>query len=189
MALAIYRGVVTFRDARGQTGRTTFYGQLEAGTGSLTVLRGLMDTVASSIAACSNAAVVGYQGLLTGGGTGQVVNPDQYGANAAYPNIEDKATLKFLMANNTLSTLSIPAPKGTGGSNIFLADGETVNPLATPIVNLVAALTAVGASAEAASSKNGSDYNILVLGMRTRRRFQRKNTIWTLTPAETGPDE
>lgn len=189
MALPIYRANLTLRDARGQVGRVSWYGQITAGTGLITDLEVLMSNVATAIAACSNAAVVGYNGLQTGGGTGQVVNPDQYGANQAFPNIEDKAVLTFLMANNTLSRMSIPAPVGTGGNNIFLADGETVNPLATPIVNLVAALTAVGAHNEAASSKNGSDYNILVLGMRQRRRFQRKMTIWTLNPAETGPDE
>lgn len=187
MASFIYTASVSYRDARGQVGRVRFYIN-QGSTGTVGDTSSIATGVLTALNACTNAAPVAYGGIasLTGN---QVLNPDQYGTNQEFPNVEDKAVLTFLMANNTLSRLSIPAPVGTGANNLFMPDGETVNPLATPIVNLVAALTVVGAHAETPSTKNGSPYNILVSGARARRRFQRKTTIWTLIPAETGPEE
>jgi hypothetical protein len=185
----IYRWGLGFRDARGQVGRVDGWVLVPTG-GTISEGQAIASAVGAAVAACSNGAVVSATGIIGNpSGSTQVINPDQYGTNQAYPNAEDKAVLTFLMANQTLSRLSIPAPVGTGGSNLFEPDGETIKALATPMVNLVAALTAVGTHGEAACTKNGSTYNIFVAGMRARRRFQRKVTLWTLDPTETIPEE
>lgn len=165
-----------FRDARGQVGRLRYY--INVGGGTLAHSVALSDAIRSQLVLLTNAALVSSVGL-----DGNVLNPNQYGANAEYPNVEDKARLSFIMSNNTLSHMDIPAPK----LSMFLVDGETVDP--AQVAALTAALAVTGAGGEFPSTKNGAAYIAFVGGMRRRARFQRKMTIWTLNPAETGPDE
>lgn len=189
MVVAVFGGSVGLRDARGQVGRIKLWVSGVEGTGTLADYLATMNTAITAAAALSNGAIVSYGGLAYSAAGNQVLNPDQYGVNQAYPNAEDKAVLVFLMQNNTLMRVSIPEPIGTGADNIFYPDGETVKLTATNVAAFEAAMTADATHGEAMSSKNGSQVNILVAGYRQRRRFQRKTTIWTLDPTETIPEE
>lgn len=180
---AIYKQIIGVRDARGQHAVNVTYWLVPNG-GTIAHAQALINNYIAAFEAVTNAAVVNEVGLV-----GAVLNPNVFGTNALYPNVEDKARLTFVMSNETLSGLSIPSPVGTGGNNIFFADGETVNLTSAGIVSLFAALTAVGAGAEAAVSKNGATYSALVAGLRRRSRFQRKVTIWTKDPTLSEPEE
>jgi hypothetical protein len=180
MAQIILRFGGTFRDARGQTGRTGAYVQLEAGTGNYNDAVNLAEDVVAAIEACSNAALIGGYGL-----TAQVMNPDMYGTNEAFANVEDKAVLTFLTSAYGLAKIEIPAPK----SDIFLLDQETVDLAATDVAALAAAVVLVGTHGETVCNKAGANYGVLVGGARARRRFQRKTTLWTLDPTESVPEE
>ena len=182
--MATYKFGVTVRDARGQTGRVGAYVSLGA-TGSTYAEAGVLaGAVGNALLACTNGASIGGYGLLA-----SVGDPASYGTNAEYPNVEDKAEITYLTSSNTLTKLSIPAPIGSGGNNVFEPDGETVNLAATNVAALTAALTAVGAHLEAPTNKAGATFVAAVSGKRIRAKFQRKVTIWTKDPTELIPEE
>lgn len=171
----------TYRDARGQTARVGAYykeDETSAASRGNAILQAL--SIVPSFDAISNAVRIGGYGLIS-----YVLNPDQFGSQAQFQNAEDKALLTWLCADNTLHRMSIPAPKVA----IFLADQETVNLANALIVTLVSEMLTVDPTGGYACNKSGSAFTALVAGLRVRRKFQRKTTIWTLIPAETGPEE
>lgn len=180
MAVIISKWGFTFRDSRGHVGRVGGYYRYNSGSTTEGDAIATVQALGPLIHACSNAALVGGFGLGS-----EVLNPQQYGSTSAYSNAEDKATIRLLTATFGLASFSIPAPKSTQ----FQADQETVNPAATAMAALISALTVADASGGFVSDKAGSALTFYVAGVRRRLPFQRKITIWTLNPAETGPDE
>jgi hypothetical protein len=181
MALVPVKYGITGRDARGQVGRTGGYATVATSVvGSYDNTVGLALAAGVALRNMSNMSNIGGYGLLA-----EVADPSAYGTNAEFPNVEDKARLLYLMSDDTQSSFEIPAPKLVE----FLTDGETVDPAGTHLIALTAALTAVGANAEAPTNKAGATYVKFIAGMRVRRRFQRKTTIWTKIPALSGPEE
>lgn len=181
MAIVISKVGFTFRDARGDTGRVGWYYRYTdtstpGGDALLTA-----QALGPLVHACSNAALIGGFGLGS-----EVLSPDQYGAPASeYQTVADKARIIMLATDLTQHSFEIPAPK----SSQFQADQETVNPAATEMSALLAALIAVDASGGFVSTKAGASYIGFVAGMRVRRPASRKRTIWSLTPSLGGPDE
>jgi hypothetical protein len=172
---------IGLRDLRGKIGRVKGYYKVvsttTAGVGDAVVAT---NQIAAAVVAMSNGVPVKYDGLISA-----VANPNAYGSNAEFPNAEDKAVLTFLMADHSFNKFSIPAPK----SAIFLSDLETVDLTNSLVLALNNALQAVDAVGGEATSKNGSFFSVIIAGQRSRRRFQRQTTIWTLNPELTSPEE
>lgn len=181
MTLVLGKYGVGVRDARGQVGKMGGFYLYNNDTG---VHRGgaaaQADAIATALSAMTNGAVVTRSGLIS-----DKFNPQQYGTNAEYPNVEDKAVLTFMSASFQLVRISIPAPLLA----IFLADGETVDPSNGLLATLKTALFANDAGGGGACSDAGSFLIAFVAGTRTRRRFQRKLTIWQKDAPLTSPEE
>jgi hypothetical protein len=106
--------------------------------------------VQTAIAAKSNAAVLlSWEGTL-------VVNPTPSPVNASFPDVFDQAALLFQTPAGSITTIVIPAPM----ANIFLADGETVDP-----AQISAIITAVIANTV---TQNGTPVTSYVSGYRRR---------------------
>lgn len=181
-AIVSYLGV-TWRDLRGQTGRSKVWYKYSNATAA-----GIGDSVLAAQALavlmedCSAGAVVSTSGLIAA-----VLNPSNLGVTGDFPNAEDKVLLTALHTDNTLSHISIPAPI----AGLFYSDLETVNLGASQISALWGALTTDDAGGGFACNKQGAAFSgtAFVAGTRIRRRFQRKTTIWTLTPQLSSPEE
>lgn len=189
MANKVIRGGVALRDARGQVARVTLYAQWGGAGGVFDVAKGLIDTALTALLACSNGVPVGYFGAASPSGSSQVLNPLHFGVEQVFQNAEDKARLVFTTAAFGLLAVSVPMPIGTGADNLFEADGETVDSAATNVAAFIAAMTVDGANGETMCNRSGTAVGSYVAGLRRRSPFQRKTTIYTLTPDETGPDE
>jgi hypothetical protein len=166
-----YPETVSYRDAKGQTAKTSFFVVAATPAAALTAA----STVVPLITALTNAALQNAKGAYT---TSPTVNT--YGTNAVYETIEDKAQLTFQTATGAIHRYQIPAPKAA----IFLADDETVDPANTDVAALATAFVA-----EQVASRDGSLIASFIGGIRVRRKFQRKFNIFTRNPAETGPGE
>ncbi len=113
--------VFSFRDFTGQVESTSMF-----------VSTAVLATLATDLAALSNAAQNQRRGPSTTADTGAA------GANATYPNVEDKAVLVFKGAGGSTHRYSVPAPKAA----IFLTDGETVDPANGLVMAVVADILA-----------------------------------------------
>lgn len=166
-----YPETVSYRDAKGQTAKTSFF--VVAATPALALTAA--STLVPLITALTNAALQNAKGAYT---TSPTVN--SYGTNAVYETIEDKAQLTFQTATGAIHRYQIPAPKAA----IFMADDETVDPANADVLALAAAFVA-----DQVASRDGSLIASFIGGIRVRRKFQRKFNIFTRNPAETGPGE
>lgn len=181
MTLVLGQYGVSMRDARGQVGRVGgFYTFNNSSAAFIGDAASICEQIANAMAAMSNALEVRQYGLAS-----QIFNPQQYGANVTYPNVEDKARLVYRGQNGSRVTFSIPAPKGA----IFLTDGETVDPGGSLLATLTGLLTSNDAGGGFAASNQGDVIVAFIAGSRVRRPFQRKTTIWTKDPSETIPEE
>lgn len=189
MANKVVAGGASLRDARGQVGRVVLYAQWGGAGGVFDEAKGLIDDALVALVALSNAAVIRWTGVASPSGASQVLNPDAYGTNQEFPNVEDKARLSFISDAFSNFDVSVPAPIGTGAGNIFLPDGETVNETAANVAAFTAAMLVDGANGETMCTRGGDPLLSYVAGMRQRRRFQRKMTRWLKNPSESGPGE
>lgn len=181
MATLIGAYNVSLRDARGQVGRVggyVAYADTSAATRGDGAVKAL--GIIGDMVALSNAAAFRYGGLPA-----EEFLPNAYGTTSDFQNVEDKAVLTFLAADGTLHRFSIPAPL----DNIWQSDQETVDQTNTLVSNLITSLTVASGGGSAAVNRSGRIFIEMVAGARARRRFQRKTTIWTLTPDETNPEE
>lgn len=89
-----------------------------------------------------------------------VTAPASPPTNAAFASAADRAALVFVCADNTQTTVIVPAPK----LSIFKADGETVDPANVLVVALVTA-----AIAAPIQNPSGSPVTALVAGQRLPR--------------------
>lgn len=175
---------VSYRDARGQLGRTSFF--LDSRN---TPIEGYTaQFIANDISALSNAAFQSAKGPWTSDAAAVV-----YGTTEEFPDVEDKAILTFSTATGALHKISVPAPVST----MFYVDGETVDiedPAVQQLVADVTFTTYMGTPpttgvAYALVSRDGNPLTMFIGGQRVRRRFQRKLTIYTKDPTESEPDE
>lgn len=171
---AIAKQSFTFRDVRGYSATL----RLVLADDTAADLATYAASLPALLNACSNAVIVSAIGPYSLETTGA------YGTNSEYPNAVDKASVFMQASDFTLHKMEIPAPILT---ECFYADGETVDPEATALAALVAALT--GATAHAVSPRSHSPFNAAIGGMRIRARNRRKTSIRTLTPDLGGPDE
>jgi len=162
---------LTYRDAKGNTGRVSYY--VNGALGALAA-----DTAAQAIAtpldALTNAHLQQAIGPFTSLPT-EVI----YGANATYGSIEDKAIFTFQTANGTIHRVQVPAPIAA----IFLADGETIDTTNTLVVAFVSAYIAN------AFSRTGVAITFGAQGTRIRRKMHRRANIFVLDPSLVGTEE
>lgn len=165
-----YAESATYRDSKGQTSVVNFF----VTAADEDTARPLANTIVTAMSALTNAAFDGAKGAYTSSPATHA-----YGATAEYETVEDKALMTFQTNTGAIHRYMIPAPKAA----IMSADRETVDPANGLVATFVAALVAAGAS------RDGVAIDSFVGGIRIRRRFKRKFTIFTKNPALTGPGE
>jgi hypothetical protein len=165
-----YRTVVTFRDKKGQTAKTSFY---STGADLAAALANAQATV-PLVEAVSAGAVSSVHGLAETPPTAIT-----YATTAAkYDNAEDKAELVFTDAEGGVHRYQIPIPK----DGVFLADDETVNVAQADVAALIANF--IGGTV---TSRNGIALTGFLGGIRLRKRTQKRFSISTKNPTLTGP--
>jgi hypothetical protein len=168
MSVQIGRQTYTYRDARGHTGKVSFYiSNDNAVAGDGDAANAIGRTVEAEITALTNAVLVGASGP-----DGRTVAPNQYGASLQYATAEDKLRLRLLAADNTIHTMAIPSPK----LSAFEADQETLK--GSAVTALVATLVAAAITGSFACTRAGSPFVSSLGGQLVRRKFQRKLTIY-----------
>ncbi len=168
--MPVYRETLTFRDAKGQTARVSFY----CTAATFAAATPLANTVATDMEALTNSAISQATGPYT-----LIPSPVVYGGAGQFQDSSDKAALSFTTATGAIHRYQVPAPLAA----IFLADLETVDPSNAAVTAFVAAMEAV------ACSRDGSAITTFIGGIRLRRKMPRRFNIFTKNPAETGPGE
>lgn len=174
-----------YRDARGHVGRVRFF--VDTGH-TLTQQAVQAEHVITDIQSLSNAALQTATGPYAPPASAVV-----YGTDGEFPDAEDKAVMTFSTPTGALHRIEIPAPQ----SVIFEADGETVDVTVEEVQQFIADVsddTFMGTAPAAGLggplvSRDGAQLTLWIGGLRARRKFQRKITIYSKTPSETGPDE
>jgi hypothetical protein len=177
----------TLRDLRGQVGRFKMHYNVNyASTADIGSAVTVARATVLAVEAISYGSLVGASGLAA-----EIYNPSLLGETGSFPNAEDKAVLVALCADFTLMRIAVPMPI----AGIFLADQETVNLAAAGVAALFGELTSDDAGGGSVCNVHGSpvispaEGTGFVAGYRVRRKFQRKTTIWTLTPQLSSPEE
>jgi hypothetical protein len=168
--VAVAKQSYTFRDAKGNTARVSFYVTGATATLQATAANNIFVTLTP----LTNAAFQSSSGPETAAPT-EVI----YGTNSEYANAEDKAIFTFQAANGSIHRLQVPAPIAA----IFQADGETVDPANAAVVAFVAAFIANAVTSAGGAIGFGAN------GTRIRRKMHRRFSIFTKDPALTGPGE
>jgi len=168
--MPVARQNVTFRDAKGNTSRMSFF--VDGATAALQATAAV--AVITPLQALSNAIISSTSGPATGVPT-EVV----YGTAADYQSVEDKAIMTFQTSTGDIHRFQVPAPL----ASIFLADGETVDPANTLVV---AYNSAVNANV---TDRHGSLLAFGANGTRIRRKMHRRFNIFTKNPSLSGPGE
>jgi hypothetical protein len=167
----VFPEVLTWRDARGMTGRAVFY--VSASSASLAYVQA--QNITSSLNALSN----GHLNSAKGAYTQPPVLP-LYGSNVDYAPIEERLVMSFLDSHGNTINLEVPAPT----SLAFDATQENVDTTNAGIIGLVADCLANGLC-----SRGGGLAVTFVGGRRRQSPMVRTVTVRTLNPAETGPGE
>lgn len=165
------REALTWRDAKGNTARTTFYVDTQ-----------LSLTAANTAALAIQTAMVALTNCVLQAAIGpHAVDPQEvvYGTNSQYASVEDKAVFTFQTAAGDIHRFTIPAPK----ASIFLADGETVDAANTDVVAYTSAIIAN------AVTRGGQLIAFGAFGIRQRRKTRRKLNIFLKDPSLTEPAE
>jgi hypothetical protein len=163
-------------DAKGYYGHFSFFTQSGSDNDNAT----LWIAVKTALAALTNAAVNGGTGRV-----GYLQLPGVLGTQADFGSIEDKATLTYVDAAGSIHRYQVPAPK----ASIFYADEMTINPLNSLVIAFNTVFLNAGANTYFVASRGGSAITEFIGGVRVRRRNQRRVSIFTRNPAETGPAE
>lgn len=167
----IFPEVLTWRDARGMTGRAVFY--VSATSAALAYTQA--QAITSDLNALSNA----HLNSAVGAYTQPPVLPN-YGVAVPYDFVEERLVMSFLDAFGNTINLEVPAP--TSAAFDSTQDGiDTTNP---GIISLVADCLANGLC-----SRGGLLAVTFVGGRRRQSPIIHKQNIRTLNPAETGPGE
>lgn len=177
---------ITFRDARGRTGRVRYtYFYSSAAPANVSNAVAYAATVNGAIEALTVAVPVAATGLA-----GELLAPFNYGTTGDYQAIEQKAVLKYLIysaAENTQGflTINIPAPLKA----MFEADGITVKPTYAGIATLTGVLTTPDATGGRVISRTGLPITQFVAGYLSQRKLQRKLTLWQKSANLDEPEE
>ncbi len=164
----------SFRDSRGMTSTMKFWVTTDNAADAAT----LGGAITTALAAMTNAHITSTRGSYAD-------TPEfGYGSDAQYAPIEDKASLTYVTQRQVLHRFRVPAPKAT----VFMADEQTVDPADTLIVAFNTAFLDTITNTFV-SDALGNPLTGYVGGIRTRSPLRRKVNIYTLNPAETGPDE
>lgn len=165
---------VTFRDAKGNTGRFGFFvdGQAAASTQAIQTDT---QTILATIPPLTWAAVQRYTGIVTEYGVAQ------YGAhntNGAYEAIVDKAVMVFQDAAGQLHRYEIPAPKVA----IFKNDKITVDPANSAVSAFVTAFTTVQTGGCFVCSRQDVALANYMGGVYKARKLHRRLNVLVLEP-------
>ena len=165
---------VTYRDAKGNTGKMLFY--LKLG-GSATVEDAFTDfsALVPLISALSNAALQTARGPFTSYGVAQ------YGAHVsggAYESIIDKAVMVFQDAAGQLHRFEVPAPKIA----IFKTDKITVDPANTAVAAFTAFMTTGQTNGNLITSRQALPYLNYMGGFYKARKIRRRLNVLVLQP-------
>lgn len=187
MTLVVASFGVSLRDARGHIGKCTmWYTYDNVDAAHINDAYNNMINIANGIATLSNGAIARYNGVI---GRQTTLS---YGGTGTYVNAEDKARFTWQTVEPTsppvavgLLRLEIPAPKSAN----FLADQETVDPNQAAVDAFLDLLESPDASGGFVSSKTGKLVATFIGGVRIRRRFQRKITIYDKSANLDEPDE
>lgn len=178
--VGIERQTVTYRDAKGNTARMTFFIN-QNGAGAAPV-QTLALNVVTAIDALTNAALQSAMGPY------DVLGVAQYGAAPAdFQTAENKARLTYQDASGGIHRLSIPAPILA----MFLPDHQTVDPANSALVTLNGLLTSASAPASGTpyvSTRNGLFLANYLGGVFAQTKLRRKLTILVLN-AELDPSQ
>jgi len=178
---------ISLRDARGHVGKCGLWYTFDnVDAAHVDDAYNNMLNIANAMSAMSNAALQQYTGLI---GRQLQLN---YGGTGTYVDVEDKAKLTWQIDNVApppvalgLVRVEIPAIK----SVCFLADQETVDPNQALVDTFLDLLESPDASGGYVSSKTGLILGAFIGGTRTRRKFQRKITIYDKSANLDEPDE
>jgi hypothetical protein len=158
---------LSWRDAKGFIGRTSFWVSGDAVANSPTDFTSAADTLQAAIVGLTNCAFAGGSGV-------DFFNPQTltYGANAEYASEWMKAVMTFSTDLATISRFKIPAPE----IDLFDTDGVTIlnDGTQAQVVAFVNAVKNADASGTYISTKQGQPYThfvggILRLGKQPRR--------------------
>lgn len=165
---------ITFRDAKGNTGRFGFFMDCQAAA-SGTAIQTDLNTVMATIPPLTFAAVQRFTGYNTEYGVAQ------YGAHAsggAYESIIDKAVMVFQDAAGQLHRYEIPAPKVA----IFKNDKITVDPANSAVAAFTAAFSTVQAGGCFVCSRQDIALANFMGGVYKARKLHRRLNILVLEP-------
>lgn len=163
-------------DAKGQQCRTKHYMTGNSYTDQATTLGNLQSAI-SAISNAANFSAPGVGGFPTHSG--------EYGTQATYGSVTDKAVMTFIDADGNIHRMTIPAPKAA----IFLADGITVDTGNSDVSTYVTLITNDAAANHFVSTRGGKGFTSFAGGLRTKKPNQRKMSIFTLQGDLGGPAE
>jgi len=178
---------VSLRDARGHVGKAGLWYTFDnVDATHVNDAYNACIVIANAVATLSNGAIARYNGFI---GRQTVLN---YGGTGTYVDVEDKAKMTWQLINPVsppviagIARLEVPACKST----MFLADQETVDPNQAAVDSFLDLLESPDASGGFVSSKTGLLFGTFIGGTRTRRKFQRKITIYDKSANLDEPDE
>lgn len=157
--MGVFTEHFTFRDCKGNTARMTFYSNQTTAALAATAFGNILN----GITPISNAAVQSAIGAYE-------ISPQEavYGTTSEFKTVEDKAVFSFQDPSGGLHRFAVPCPK----TEIFLADGETVDATNTDVVTFVSAVTAN------AFTRSGQAIGFGAFGIRKRTKPRRKLNIF-----------
>lgn len=164
-----YRQLLTWRDARGFIGHTTFY----VGAEDLATAREEALEIQTALIAATNAALNASIGPWT-----EPPTEATYGAAEPFQNIEDTIILTFTTALGTFGGIGLPAPL----RRLFLDDLITGYREDSILTALYTACLSNGLCTEA-----GTPFTDFAGAHYTRSKLRRQHSIYTLNPHLTGP--
>lgn len=160
----------TFRDAKGNTARFSFY------------VSGATATLQATAAGNVSSALTPLTNAHLQAGSGPDTRPPSevvYGTNAEYASVEDKAMFVFQTAAGATHRYQVPAPIAA----IFKTDGETIDATNTAVIAFVSAMIAN------ATDANGNAIAFGANGTRLRRKIRRRLNIFVKDSSLSGPAE
>lgn len=166
--MGVFTEHLTYRDAKGNTARTTLYTS-QTTEGAATTAFGNVVTAMDAITNATLQSAIGAYEISP--------QPVLYGTNAEYASVEDKAVFTFQTAAGDVHRFKVPAPIAA----IFKTDGETVDSANTDVVAYTTAIT------DAMSNRSGTAIAFFLGGTRTRVKSRKRLNINIKAPDLAGP--
>lgn len=176
MPNSLTRLSLAFVDAKGYYSHMRLFASVDTAAD----FNALIVSLLSALAPLTNADINGGVG-----GTILPPVPGALGTQATFGSVEDKAVMTYVAVDGSISRFKIPAPSHA----MFLADGMTVDAANTDVVALNQVILNAAAGPTFFSQRSQIGFSIFAGGLRTRVRTQRRISIFTRNPQETGPAE